>query len=98
MNLDWRRLIAKGGFVNIVHRTITVEMFNRERVMLNVEPTAILWLRRVILYGATGLLPAKFTDAFTPGAICVRQSACFNDSGTCRSELAGDEEADALGG
>jgi hypothetical protein len=49
MNSDWRRLIPKSGFVKIVHRTITVEMFNRERVMLIIAPNAMLWLRRVVL-------------------------------------------------
>lgn len=61
-------------FVEIVHRTITVDMFSRERVILNVEPNAILWLKRVVLYGPIGLTPAKFTDALTLGAVCVRQS------------------------
>jgi hypothetical protein len=76
MNSDWRRLVTKSGFANVVHRTITVEaMFNRERVMLNVEPTAILWLRRVVLYGSMGLHQAIFTEALTPGAICVRQNS-----------------------
>ena len=43
MNLDWRRLIEKSGFVNIFHSTIAVEeMFNRERVILIIEPKGIL--------------------------------------------------------
>ena len=74
--LDWRRSLAKSGFVNIVHRTITVEeRSNRERVMLIIEPKAILWYRRVILYSSIGLSQAKFTHPLILGAICVRQSA-----------------------
>ena len=44
------------------HSPITVEeMFNRERVILTIEPQAILWYRRVVLYGSIGLPQAKFT-------------------------------------
>jgi hypothetical protein len=71
MNLDWRRLIEKSGFVNIFHSTIAVEeMFNRERVILIIEPKAMLSLRRVILYSSIALPQAKFTNALTLGAIC----------------------------
>jgi hypothetical protein len=34
-------------------------MFNRERVILTIEPKAILWYRGIVLYG--GLPQAKFT-------------------------------------
>jgi hypothetical protein len=51
------------------------ERFNRERVNFKVEPKAILWLRRVVLYGSIGLSQAKFTNELTLDAICVRQSA-----------------------
>ena len=50
-------------------------MFNRERVILTIEPQAILWYRGIVFYGSIGLPQAKFTDALTLGAICIRQSA-----------------------
>jgi len=52
----------KSDFVNIFHSPITVEeMFNRERVILTIEPQAILWYRGIVLYGSIGLPQAKFT-------------------------------------
>ena len=36
-------------------------MFNRERVILTIEPQAILWYRGIVLYGSIGLPQAKFT-------------------------------------
>jgi hypothetical protein len=33
-------------------------MFNRERVILIIEPKAILWYRRIVLCGSIGLLQA----------------------------------------
>jgi hypothetical protein len=48
-------------------------MINRERLILKIEPEAILWLRRVVLYSSIGLPQAEFTNALTLGAICVRQ-------------------------
>src|ERR1700736_4175821 len=50
-------------------------MFNRERVILTIEPQAILWYRGIILYGSFSLPQAKFTNALTLGALCFRQSA-----------------------
>ena len=42
------------------HSPITVEeMFNRERVILTIESQAILWYRRVVLYGSIGLPQAN---------------------------------------
>ena len=37
--------------------------------MLIIEPKAILWYRRIVLYGSIGLPQAKFTNAMTLGAI-----------------------------
>jgi hypothetical protein len=66
----------KSGFVNIFHSPITIEeMFNRERVILTIEPQAILWYRGIVLYGSIGLPRPNSLNALTLGAICVRQSA-----------------------
>ena len=56
-------------------------MFNRERVILTIEPQAILWYRGIVLYGSIGLPQAKFTNALTLGTICVRQSAYRSNDG-----------------
>jgi CheY-like chemotaxis protein len=40
-------------------------MFNRERVILTIEPQAILWYKGIVLYGSIGLPQAKFTNALT---------------------------------
>jgi hypothetical protein len=58
------------------HSLITVqEMFNRERVILTIEPQEMLWYRGIVFYSSIGLPEAKVTNALTLGAICVRQSA-----------------------
>src|ERR1700693_5173045 len=56
-------------------------MFNRECVILTIESKAILWYRGIVLYGSIGLPQAKFTNALTLGAICVRQSAYRSNDG-----------------
>jgi hypothetical protein len=42
-------------------------MFNRERVILTIEPQATLWYKGIILFGSFGLPQAKFTNALTLG-------------------------------
>jgi len=50
-------------------------MFNRERVILTIEPKAIRWYRGIVLYGSLAYLTPNSLNALTLGAICVRQSA-----------------------
>jgi hypothetical protein len=51
------------------HSSITVEeMFHRERVILTIEPQAILWYRGIVFYSSIGLPEAKVTNALTLGA------------------------------